>query len=104
MNKAIQPLDFIASNKMGFFDGGVIECLSRHLETRDIEDLKKASVYLQKMIEMEEIEPPKNCEEIEEAPVVAVVRKKAGRPPKAPWGYRANGKPYLRRPKNWKGD
>lgn len=133
-NKAIQPWDFIASNKMGFLDGNVIKYLSRYPETRNIEDLKKASHYLQKLIETEESEPSRHCEvevrvdqylqtligmdaldamdeqeeveEIVEEPraVKKAASKRRGRPPKAPWGYRANGKPYLRRPKNWKGD
>jgi hypothetical protein len=33
---------------------------------------------------------------------VAEQPKKRGRPRKAPYGYKANGKPYLRKPRNWK--
>lgn len=103
MNKPIQPWDFIVANKMGFMDGNVLKYLSRYPQTRNINDLKKASHYLQKLIELEEGVPAEVT--VVEAPVAKQsAPKRPGRPPKAPWGYRSNGQPYVRRPKNWKDD
>jgi len=52
----IQPLDYIISNKMDFLEGNVIKYVTRHKFKNGLEDLKKAKVYLEKLIESYEKE------------------------------------------------
>lgn len=52
--KPIQPWDYIAANKLDYFQGNVIKYVSRFRDKNGIEDLKKAQHYLQKLIEIEE--------------------------------------------------
>ena len=47
----IEPIDFIASNKMNFLEGNVIKYVTRYKYKNWIEDLKKAKFYLDKLIE-----------------------------------------------------
>lgn len=47
----IQPWDFIAQNKLDFLTGNVIKYVMRHDEKNGLEDLQKARVYLDKLIE-----------------------------------------------------
>ena len=51
-NRAIQPWDFIASNKLDFFEGNVIKLTTRWKEKGGTKDLHKAIHYLQKLIEL----------------------------------------------------
>lgn len=51
-DKAIQPWDFIASNKLGYLEGNIIKYVSRWQEKGGIEDLRKARHYLDKLIEV----------------------------------------------------
>lgn len=52
-DSAIQPWDFIASNKLGYFEGNVVKYVARWRKKNGLEDLKKAQHYLQKLIEVE---------------------------------------------------
>lgn len=49
----IQPLDYIAANGLCFFSGNVLKYISRYRVTENIDDLRKARHYLEKMIEIE---------------------------------------------------
>jgi len=49
----IQPIDFIAKNGFDFLEGNVIKYVSRYKHKDGIEDLKKAKVYLDWLIERE---------------------------------------------------
>lgn len=52
VSKAIQPWDYIVSNKMGYLEGNVIKYVSRYKEKGGLEDLVKAAHYLEKLIEV----------------------------------------------------
>ena len=51
---SIQPWDFIAANKLGYFEGNVVKYVSRHQDKGGLQDLHKARHYLDKLIELEE--------------------------------------------------
>ena len=51
--KAIQPWDYIAVNKLGYFEGNIVKYVSRWRDKGGIEDLRKARHYLDKLIELE---------------------------------------------------
>ena len=51
-DKAIQPWDYIASNKLGYLEGNIIKYVSRWQDKGGIEDLRKARHYLDKLIEV----------------------------------------------------
>lgn len=53
---AIQPVQFIRANAIGYFEGNVIKYVSRHRAKNGIEDLKKARHYLDLLIEFEQAE------------------------------------------------
>ena len=46
-NKAIQPIDYILENKLGYCEGNVIKYVTRHKDKNGAEDIKKAIHYLQ---------------------------------------------------------
>ncbi|CAB4141674.1 SaV-like [uncultured Caudovirales phage] len=48
----IQPWDFIAANKLDYFEGNIIKYVSRWRVKGGVEDLRKARHYLDKLIEM----------------------------------------------------
>lgn len=52
-SKAIQPWDYIAVNKLGYFEGNIVKYVTRWREKGGIEDLRKARHYLDKLIELE---------------------------------------------------
>lgn len=54
---AIQPVEFIMQNGIGFMEGNAIKYLSRWRSKGGIEDLKKARHYLDMLIEFEERSP-----------------------------------------------
>lgn len=56
MAKAIQPWDFIAANKIGYFEGNIVKYVSRWRDKGGINDLRKARHYLDKLIELEDNE------------------------------------------------
>ena len=47
----IQPLDFIAANNLDFLTGNVIKYVMRHDAKNGLEDLQKARVYLDRLIQ-----------------------------------------------------
>jgi hypothetical protein len=49
-NKKIQPIDYILSNDLNFLEGNVIKYITRYKEKNGVEDLRKASWYLEKLI------------------------------------------------------
>lgn len=50
-DNAIQPWDYIESNRLSYLEGNVVKYVSRWRVKGGIEDLKKAQHYLQKLIE-----------------------------------------------------
>lgn len=50
---AIQPIEFIMKNKIGFCEANVIEYVCRHKHKNGIEDLKKARHYIDLLIQFE---------------------------------------------------
>lgn len=44
---AIQPIDYILENKLGYCEGNVIKYVSRHADKNGAEDIKKAIHYLE---------------------------------------------------------
>lgn len=108
-DKAIQPWDYITGNGLAYLEGCIVKYISRHREKGGLEDLHKAKHYLDKLIEVEEAKTPK----VSRAQIVAelvpglnalfgdVQTKK--RKIKAPYGLKADGTPYQRKPRNWKG-
>jgi len=51
--QAIQPWDYIAANKLGYFEGNIVKYVSRWRDKGGVEDLRKARHYLEKLIELE---------------------------------------------------
>ncbi len=54
----IQPVEFIHKNNIGFCEGAAIKYLARWKQKGGVEDLKKASHFIDMLIEMED--DPKN--------------------------------------------
>ena len=52
-NKAIQPVEYIHANGMGFCEGNVVKYISRWKEKGGIQDLEKARHYLDILIQLE---------------------------------------------------
>lgn len=50
----IQPWNYISANGLDFFEGTIIDYVSRWRTKGGIEDLRKASGYLEKLIELSE--------------------------------------------------
>lgn len=50
---AVQPVEYITKNKLGYIEGCVIKYVSRWRVKGGIEDLKKAIHFLELLIEME---------------------------------------------------
>lgn len=48
---SIQPLDFIAANKLDFLTGNIIKYVMRHDAKNGLGDLQKARVYLDRLIQ-----------------------------------------------------
>lgn len=51
---AIQPLEYILANRLGFVEGAVVKYVSRWQSKNGVEDLKKARHMLDVLIEGEE--------------------------------------------------
>ncbi|MCK4260339.1 MAG: DUF3310 domain-containing protein [Halanaerobiales bacterium] len=49
----VQPIDLILSQKLGFLDGSIIKYVTRRKKKGGIEDLRKATWFLGKLIEQE---------------------------------------------------
>jgi hypothetical protein len=54
---AIQPIEFIMKNNIGFMEGNAIKYISRWRSKGGVEDLKKARHYLDMLIEFEQGAP-----------------------------------------------
>jgi hypothetical protein len=52
--KGIECLDYITSHEMGFIEGNVIKYVTRYKYKNGIEDLKKAAIYLDRLIKLNE--------------------------------------------------
>jgi hypothetical protein len=51
--RVIQPWDYIAANKLGYFEGNIIKYITRWREKSGVDDLLKARHYIDKLIEVE---------------------------------------------------
>ena len=51
--KAIQPIEYIHANKMGFCEGNVVKYITRWKEKNGVADLEKAKHYIELLIELE---------------------------------------------------
>lgn len=49
----IQPVDYIAANNLGFFEGNAIKYITRWKKKGGVEDLRKAQHYLSMLIQQE---------------------------------------------------
>lgn len=54
-NMAIQPIQFITANNLGFCEGNIIKYLCRWPAKGGVEDLKKARHYLDLLIESQPV-------------------------------------------------
>ena len=52
-DKAIQPIEYIHANKMGFCEGNVVKYITRWKEKSGVADLEKAKHYIELLIELE---------------------------------------------------
>jgi hypothetical protein len=50
----IKPIDFIVDNELPFAEGCIVKYVVRWKQKNGVEDLKKAKVYLDKLIELDE--------------------------------------------------
>lgn len=50
---AIQPIEYIHANKLGFIEGNVIKYITRWRDKNGIQDLKKIIHYVELLIELE---------------------------------------------------
>jgi hypothetical protein len=48
---AIQPIEFITKNKLGYNEGNVIKYICRYKDKNGVEDLKKAKQYIDFLID-----------------------------------------------------
>ena len=48
----IEPWDYIAANKLGFFEGNIVKYITRAARTGSRDDLLKAQHYLSKLLEI----------------------------------------------------
>jgi len=46
-SKAIQPIDYILKNNLGYCEGNVIKYITRHRDKNGAEDIRKAIHYCQ---------------------------------------------------------
>jgi hypothetical protein len=53
-NMAIQPVEYIHANNLGFLEGNVVKYVSRWRSKNGIEDLKKAAHAIALLIELEQ--------------------------------------------------
>ncbi len=52
-NNAIEPIDYIVKNKLDFLEGNIIKYVTRYKSKNGVEDLRKAKVYLNWLIDRE---------------------------------------------------
>ena len=53
-DRAIQPIEFILANDLGFCEGNVVKYVTRWKDKNGVEDLRKAIHYLEFLIDKEE--------------------------------------------------
>jgi len=58
-NKGIEMWDYAHSHNLSFFEGNIVKYVTRWKHKNGVEDLYKAKEYLNKLIELEEIEQNK---------------------------------------------
>ena len=51
---AIEPIQFIETNQLGYHEGNVVKYVSRWRNKNGIEDLNKAKWYIERLITIEE--------------------------------------------------
>lgn len=51
-DRTIQPWDYIAANRLDFFEGNIVKYVTRWRTKDGMEDLMKARHYLDKLIEL----------------------------------------------------
>lgn len=51
--QAIQPVEYIHANNIGYFEGNVIKYVTRWKNKNGVQDLEKAKHYLELLIELE---------------------------------------------------
>ena len=52
-DRAIQPVEYIHANYLGFCEGNIVKYVSRWRQKNGIADLEKAKHYLEILIELE---------------------------------------------------
>lgn len=52
-SQAIQPVEYIHANNIGYFEGNVIKYVTRWKNKNGVQDLEKAKHYLELLIELE---------------------------------------------------
>jgi hypothetical protein len=52
-NRAIQPIEYISANKLGFSEGNIIKYATRHLEKGGAEDIRKIIHYAKFILKYE---------------------------------------------------
>jgi hypothetical protein len=52
-NHAIQPIEYVVKNQLGFCEGNVIKYVTRHKLKNGKEDILKAIHYLQLLLELQ---------------------------------------------------
>ena len=50
---AIQPIEYIMANKLGYCEGNIVKYISRYKEKGGVEDLRKIKQYVDFLIEQE---------------------------------------------------
>ena len=55
---AIQPVEYIHANKIGYFEGCVIKYVTRHKDKNGAADIRKAIHYLELLLELEYKDDP----------------------------------------------
>ena len=55
---AIQPIEFIHANNIGYMEANVIKYVCRHRDKNGLQDLRKAIHYLEMLIELEYAKRP----------------------------------------------
>jgi hypothetical protein len=51
---AIEPIQFIETNQLGYHEGNVVKYVSRWRNKNGVEDLRKAMWYIERLISIEE--------------------------------------------------
>jgi hypothetical protein len=50
---AIQPVEFIVANKLGFLEGNIVKYVCRHHSKNKAQDIRKAIHYCELLLELE---------------------------------------------------